>query len=176
MNLDYASDTFKGLLLLASGWLAKKFYNTIVPTFKAIGEILKIVDRVDALENKVSGIDARSLALMKTDPNPVFVTDTKGGLSYANMSWLAAMGYSDLEHAKGMNWLQAIPEEHRPRMEKLSEQQLVHRSSYEGTIPFQNIKTLVKFKAICRSEPLFDEDKIWLGTIGRLLILKYTTT
>ena len=75
-----------------------------------------------------------------------------------------------------MNWLQAIPEEHRAMMEKLSEQQLIHRNSYEGIVPFQHIKTMVRFKAMCRSEPLLDEDKIWLGTIGRLLIIKTKTT
>ena len=170
--VDWASDTFKALIAASALWLASYTKKKIIPLYYALMRIKHVSERVDMLEIKVSVMDARQIALMNTDPNPVFTTDIKGGLTFANMAWLAAMGYSDLNHAKGKGYMQAIPEEHREMVEKLTETQITHLASFEGIIPFQHIKTLVRFKAMCRTEPLLDKDNIWIGTIGRLLILK----
>lgn len=169
--IDWASDTFKALIAAVALWIAAYVRKKIVPLAKALHKITMVVERVDKLDTKVSEMDARQLALIQTDPNPVFVTDVKGNLIDVNMSWLAMTGFSDIEHARGKSYIQAIPDDFVPTLEKLSERFEKSESSFEGLIPFKNIKTGQRIETICRSEPMYDLNKVFIGTIGRLLIL-----
>lgn len=167
--IDWAPDTFRLLIGAAALWLLKQIKNKATPIYKAIKKLSEVVNRVNDLEIKVSGIDARALILIETDPDPIFVTDVQGNLIKANMSWLVLTGFSDIEHAQGKNYLQAIPVDFLSELEKLSERLIKHQASFEGVIPFQNIKTGVVVKMICRSEPMYDLNKVLLGTLGRLV-------
>ncbi len=174
MSSEIGQETFKALLILAAGWIGRTIWKSIFPFIIIARKFIKIVDRVDVLEIKVSVIDARQFALIKSDPNPVFITDSKGALIYANMSWVSMTGFSDVEHALGKGWAQAIPEEDIEMLEKLSERYEGHPSSFEGVVRFKNLKTGDIIKTMCRSEPMKDNNGTPIGTIGRLLILNKT--
>lgn len=170
--IDWAADTFKALIAASALWIAAYLRKRIIPFSLAFQKLIVIVTRVDKLEIKISEIDARALILIETDPDPIFITDTHGNLTKANMSWLVLTGFSDIEHAQGKNYLQAIPDDFLPELEKISNRLEKHQASFEGIIHFKNIKTGELSKRICRSEPMYDLNKVLIGTIGRLTIIK----
>lgn len=170
--IDWASDTFKLLIGAVALWIARFLKKKAIPLWNDLQKLTVVVSRVNALELNVSKIDARQLALIETDVNPIFVTDTESNVLYVNMSWLAMTGIMDVDHAKGKGYMQAIPDDCMIDFEKLVDRYLKHDSSFEGFIIFQHIKTGVRVKTLCRSEPMYDINKLLLGSIGRLQILK----
>ena len=170
--IDWAPYTFRLLIGAAALWLLKQMKNKATPIYKAIKKLSEVVNRVDALELKISIVDAKQLALIEMDPDPIFITDNESNVLYVNMSWLAMTGIRDVDHAKGKGYMQAIAIDYLPEFEKLVTRYLKHDSSFEGYIFFQHILTKEIIKTLCRSEPIYDVNKVLLGSIGRLLILK----
>ena len=166
--IDWASDTFKALIAAAALWVSAYCRKQAIPLLNSIKKLSVVVNRVDDLELKVSIIDSRALALIETDANPIFVTDVDGNLIHANIEWLELTGFTDLDHAKGKGYMEAIPDDYIVPLEKILKRHSKHETSFECVLIFQHIKTKVRNTRLCRSEPIHDKNKVLLGSIGRL--------
>jgi PAS domain S-box-containing protein len=171
MKWEWAADTFKALILVAATWAANYARKKFIPFLKAIKRIVKVSDRVDALEVEVSIIESRLRAALHTDPNPAFIVDAKTDLIYANPAWGEMTGFSNIQDAYGKGYLKAIPPEDRDSIERDGERFAEHPSSYEGDVRFRHIKTKQIISTIVRSELVYDKNGELIQTIGRIKIL-----
>lgn len=161
-------------IIYGSKWV----WKNALPYIKNIKAVFKINSRITILESKVKDsencihiLNDKFLAFLRTSENPYFITNNKGELIFANDTWLKSFGFHDMDDAKGIGYLQAIPKEAREAMIKENENFLKHPGNYQGDVTFEHLEDASLIYARCRGYAFYNNNGEFEAIIGRLKIL-----
>lgn len=158
---------FVGVSGLVGGWIVKKFW----PSVKNAKRMYGLLTELDWLKKEVVVMKERQFKILYTAPDPIFICNPKGEVTFVNPAWLQMTGIRTEKDALGFGFMKAIPEEDRDNLLEESERLVEHPGSYEGIVRFQHIGTTDIVTTMCRSEPYYYNGE-HIETIGRLSILK----
>lgn len=163
-----AEKTFIGALALAGAWLVKKSK----PAWKWAVRQSSIGDRIEKLEIDLSIERSSRLAALKAATDPVYVIDPTGNMTFANPAFMAMTGFSSVEDAYGVGFLQAIHPDDIKQVKMIEEDLIKHPSSIEKNVRWVHRKTGEVTHTICRSELIKDKNGVLIERLGRIFILR----
>lgn len=171
MKWEWAIDTFKVLLVSAITWVVIYLRKQAKPLLKSIKKLSKIIETVDELKNKAAILESKQEGMYDIIREPLFILNEKAEMIYANNAYAKTFGLHDPRDAYGMSWMDLIPEANRVRISQLTELKIAHPSSYDDDVEFEHKITGYIITAQCRTALIFDDDKKFKGTIGRLYVI-----
>lgn len=172
----------------------KTFFLLPIKTFKVViglGEALDNINKkVDVVHKEVlynggsSVKDMIKKSLYKLDflaekqraqlylnANPVFVTDGKGFLKFANAAWLRLMGCDDIQQVLGKGWLKTISDDDLEDVEFRLKLEAETPSPFYGEVLHKNLQTGETIKTRCRTQLIKDSDGNVIETLGVLELI-----
>lgn len=169
MAWDY-SDTFKGLIAGAIGWIATKAVKKLNPAYKALLKFLRVAKKADEIHITTNVLKSSLVALYHVDKDPIFLLNKNGELTYCNPAWVELTGMEQND-AKGYGYSRAIHPDDRDRMDKERTDIINHPAPFFGTVKFKHMKTGEMIVVICRTELIYNGTEL-VETLGRLYIIK----
>lgn len=138
--------------------------------FKFSEEIDLLIANDKKHDIEISILKSKQMSGFYTIPDPIFITNTKGELIFANPAWLKIMQLQ-LDDAKGFGFLKVVHPENKIQVQEYSREQKDSPSSFEGVIVFRPYISKTKLTTICRSEPVHDCTGSVIETVGRLTVI-----
>ena len=131
----------------------------------------KLVDAVKDILYNQSVYSSEREAALYIDPQPMFKTDNKGGVTFVNAAWLEMIGCDDENEVMGYSYLIAVPEESRDLVEKTSERFVRSPAPFHGDFTYKHLKTGELIKTNVRTQLIRDGKGTFVGTLGNVKIL-----
>ena len=131
--------------------------------------VLKVASKLHFKESFI--LRAKQMALVYCAPDPIFISNSQGEVTFVNPAWLNMTGMPTASDAYGYGYIKVVHPINKKSIQDDGELLIKHPSSYENVVIFQHFKTKKAIHTICRSEPIRDEEGNLVETIGRLSII-----
>lgn len=171
MTWDWAIDTFRALIVAAITWVVIHLRKKTLPFLKTLRKFTKLVELTDQLQAELAIVKSQRTAMNDILSDPFFILNEELELEYANAAYAKMGGMSDPRDLYGHGYMRLIPDEDKPKIERLNDRLRDHPHTFEGKVRFQNVTTGEIVIAECRTALFYDSNKKILGSVGRLYII-----
>lgn len=161
-------DTGKGLASVFIIWVVNYLRKRSKPLFEAAKRIANYGKITKQLELDLAVERSKLAALLDISPNPYYIINEEGEMTYANQAWVEKIGFKDDSEAYGLGYLRGVHPEDRADVSSQRKLLAKSPSSYNGIVRFRNLRTHEDIIMTCVSRVFKDNNGKVIGTIGTL--------